>query len=103
MKEPYLLAKALAYAIVAIEARPETIRERADYHDMVLLFRKLPANEREMFLDEARRDLVNHSESVSVENLPVRDELPSNRPPAEAIGDAVIVEQRAIEVGRTSR
>jgi len=61
MKEPYLLAKALAYAIVAIESRPETIREQADYHDMVLLFRKLPASEREMFLDEARRDLVNHS------------------------------------------
>ena len=59
MKDPYLLAKALAYAIVAIEARPETIRERADYDDMVLLFGKLPASEREMFLDEARRDLLN--------------------------------------------
>ncbi|MFY9699094.1 MAG: hypothetical protein WAK34_12380 [Rhodoplanes sp.] len=78
MKDPYLLAKALAYAIVAIETRPEMIREQADYHDMVLLFRKLPANEREMFLDEARRDLVNHSESVSVESLPGRDESPSN-------------------------
>ena len=78
MKDPYLLAKALAYAIVALETRPETIRERADYDDMVLLFRKLPANEREMFLDEARRDLVNHSESVSIENLPIRDESPSN-------------------------
>ena len=42
MKEPYLLAKALAYDIVAFESRPETIREQADYHDMVLLFRKLP-------------------------------------------------------------
>jgi hypothetical protein len=78
MKDPYLLAKALAYAIVAIETRPETIRERADYDDMVLLFGKLPASEREMFPDEARRDLVNHRESASLENLPVRDELPSN-------------------------
>ena len=50
MKDPYLLAKALAYAIVAIEARPEAIREQADYDDMVLLVRKLPASEREMFL-----------------------------------------------------
>ena len=75
MKDPYLLAKALAYAIVAIETRPETIRERADYDDMVLLFGKLPASEREMFLNEARRDLV---ESVLIKNLPVRDESPSN-------------------------
>ena len=51
MKDPYLLAKALAYAIVAIEARPEAIREQADYDDMVRLFRKLPASEREMFLN----------------------------------------------------
>ena len=78
MKDPYLLAKALAYAIVAIEARPETIREQADYHDMVLLFRKLPASEQELFLDEARRDLTDHRASASIENLPVRDELPSN-------------------------
>ena len=78
MKDPYLLAKALAYAIVAIEARPEAIREQADYDDMVLLFRKLPASEREMFLNEARRDLVNNSESVFIKNLPVRDEWPSN-------------------------
>ena len=77
MKDPYLLAKALAYAIVAIEARPETIRERADYDDMVLLFRKLPASEQELFLDEARRDLVNYRESVSIGNLPVRNEAPS--------------------------
>ena len=77
MKDPYLLAKALAYAIVAIEARPETIRERADYDDMVLLFGKLPASERKMFLDEARRDLVNNSESV-FKNVPLRDEPPSN-------------------------
>lgn len=62
MKDPYLLAKALAYAIVAIEARPESIREQADYHDMVLLFRKLPATERELFLDEARRDLTDRCE-----------------------------------------
>jgi hypothetical protein len=75
MKDPYLLAKALAYAIVAIEARSEAIREQADYDDMVLLFRKLPASEREMFLNEARRDLV---ESVCIKNLPVRDESPSN-------------------------
>ena len=80
MKDPYLLAKALAYAIVAIETRPETIRERADYDDMVLLFGKLPASERELFLDEARRNLVNHCESASIENLPVSDELPSNDP-----------------------
>jgi hypothetical protein len=78
MKDPYLLAKALAYAIVAIEASPETIREQADYDDMVLLFDKLPASEREMFLNEARRDLVNNSEAVSIKNLPVREELPSN-------------------------
>ena len=76
MKEPYLLAKALAYAIVAIEARPEAIREQADYYDMVLLFRKLPASEQELFLDEARRDLTNHRESVSIEK--VQGELPSN-------------------------
>ena len=78
MKDPYLLAKALAYAIVAIEARPEAIREQADYDDMVRLFRKLPASEREMFLNEARRDLVDNSESVLIKNLPVREELPSN-------------------------
>jgi len=70
MKEPYLLAKALAYAIVAIEARPETIREQADYRDMVLLFRKLPPSERELFLDEARRDLTDHCKSVKI--LPVQ-------------------------------
>jgi hypothetical protein len=70
MKDPYLLAKALAYAIVAIEARPERIREQADYHDMVLLFRKLPASERELFLEEARRDLINQCEPV--EKFPVQ-------------------------------
>ena len=75
MKDPYLLAKALAYAIVATEARSEAIREQADYDDMVLLFRKLPASEREMFLNEARRDLV---ESVFIKNLPVRDKSLSN-------------------------
>ena len=69
MKEPYLLAKALAYAIVAIESRPETVREQADYHDMVVLFRKLSASEREMFLDEARRDLTNHREPLSIEDF----------------------------------
>ena len=78
MKDPYLLAKALAYAIVAIETRPETIREQADYHDMVLLFRKLPASEQELFLDEARRDLTDRREAVSIEDLPIRDELPSD-------------------------
>ena len=78
MKDPYLLAKALAYAIVAIEARPEAIREQADYDDMVLLFGKLPASERERFLNEARRDLVNNSESVFIKDLPVGDESPSN-------------------------
>jgi hypothetical protein len=72
MSSTYLLAKALAYAIVAIELRPETIREQSDYDDMVVLFRKLPASEREMFLDEARRDLT----GVSVEDLPANNESP---------------------------
>ena len=49
MSNTYLLAKALAYAIVAIELRPETIREQSDYDDMVVLFRKLPASERKCF------------------------------------------------------
>jgi hypothetical protein len=78
MKNTYLLAKALAYAIVAIELRPETIREQSDYDDMVVLFRKLPASEREMFLDEARRDLIGVRKVVSVEHLPTSDELPPN-------------------------
>ena len=66
MSNTYLLAKALAYAIVAIELRPETIWEQSDYDDMVALFRKLPASEREMFLDEARRDLTGVRKAVSV-------------------------------------
>ena len=46
MKDPYLLAKALAaYAIVADRNAPGDDPEQADYHDMVLLFRKLPASE----------------------------------------------------------
>ena len=48
------------------KARPATIREQADHHDMVMLFRKLPASQRELFLDEARRDLTNHCESVEI-------------------------------------
>ena len=78
MSNTYLLAKALAYAIVAIELRPETIREQSDYDDMVVLFRKLPASEREMFLDEARRDLTGVRKAVSVEDLPANDESPPN-------------------------
>ena len=78
MSNPYLLAKALAYAIVAIELRPETIREQSDYDDMVVLFRKLPASEREMFLDEARRDLTGVRKAVSVEDLPANNESPPN-------------------------
>lgn len=78
MSNTYLLAKALAYAIVAIELRPETIREQSDYDDMVVLFRKLPASEREMFLDEARRDLTGVRKAVSVEDLPANNESPSN-------------------------
>ena len=78
MSNTYLLAKALAYAIVAIELRPETIREQSDYDDMVVLFRKLPASEREMFLDEARRDLTGVRKAVSVEDLPANNELPPN-------------------------
>jgi hypothetical protein len=81
MKDPYILAKALAYAIVAIEGRPETIREQADYNDMVLLFRKLPASEREMFLDEARRDLTSHHECGSLDH-------PRQTPANEATGHA---------------
>ena len=78
MSNTYLLAKALAYAIVAIELRPETIREQSDYDDMVVLFRKLPASEREMFLDEARRDLTGVRKAVSVEDLPPNNESPPN-------------------------
>ena len=78
MSNTYLLAKALAYAIVAIELRPETIREQSDYDDMVALFRKLPASEREMFLDEARRDLTGVRKAVSVEDLPANNESPPN-------------------------
>jgi hypothetical protein len=78
MSNTYLLAKALAYAIVAIELRPETIREQSDYDDMVVLFRKLPASEREMFLDEARRDLTGVRKAVSVEDLPANNESPPN-------------------------
>jgi hypothetical protein len=78
MSNTYLLAKALAYAIVAIELRPETIREESDYDDMVVLFRKLPASEREMFLDEARRDLTGVRKAVSVEDLPGNNESPPN-------------------------
>ena len=78
MSNTYLLAKAPAYAIVAIELRPETIREQSDYDDMVVLFRKLPASEREMFLDEARRDLTGVRKAVSVEDLPANNESPSN-------------------------
>ena len=78
MSNTYLLAKALAYAIVAIELRPETIREQSDYDDMVVLFRKLPASEREMFLDEARRDLTGVRKAVSVDDLSTSNELPSN-------------------------
>ena len=74
MSNTYLLAKALAYAIVAIELRPETIREQSDYDDMVVLFRKLPASEREMFLDEARRDFTGVRKAVSVEDLPANNE-----------------------------
>jgi hypothetical protein len=75
MRDTYLLAKALAYAIVAIELRPKTIREQSDYDDMVVLFRKLPASERKMLLDEARRDLVGVHKAVSIEDLPRSDEL----------------------------
>ena len=78
MRNTYLLAKALAYAIVAIELRPETIREQSDYDDMVVLFRKLPASEREMFLDEARRDLTGVRKAASVGDLPASNELPPN-------------------------
>jgi len=78
MSNTYLLAKALAYAIVAIELRPETIREQSDYDDMVVLFRQLPASEREMFLDEARRDLTGVRKAVSVEDLPANNESPPN-------------------------
>ena len=78
MSNTYLLAKALAYAIVAIELRPETIREQSDYDDMVVLFSKLPASEREMFLDEARRDLTGVRKAVSVEDLPANNESPPN-------------------------
>ena len=78
MSNTYLLAKALAYAIVAIELRPETIREQSDYDDMVVLFRKLPASEREMFLDEARRDLTGVRKAVSIEDLPANNESPPN-------------------------
>ena len=80
MSNTYLLAKALAYAIVAIELRPETIREQSDYDDMVVLFRKLPASEREMFLDEARRDLTGVRKAVSIEDLPANNESPPNDP-----------------------
>jgi hypothetical protein len=78
MSNTYLLAKALAYAIVAIELRPETIREQSDYDDMVVLFRKLPASEREMFLDEARRDLTGVRKTVPVADPPANNESPPN-------------------------
>jgi hypothetical protein len=81
MKDPYLLAKALAYAIVAIEARPEAIRERADYNDMVFLFRKLPATEQKLFLEEAQRDLTGDHVNRSFGHLP-------RAPAREATGEA---------------
>ena len=45
---------------------------------MVVLFRKLPASEREMFLDEARRDLTGVRKAVSVEDLPANNKSPPN-------------------------